>query len=173
MDYELAFFANKKAEKPHIFSYPKQINELGFTFKKLNLSSIKKINPNNVMIVAITHMNGMGYAGTTRFFILENCEIKLYFAELSNNKMFEAVKNIFSPIEYIYPRKIGLTQKYYKEWRKIGMGAGNLLIVRKEQFSDIKKELNGDSTRKNPTYIYKNWCRAAYLTLQKNFTRQD
>ena len=105
MGYELAFFANKKAEKPYVFSYPKQINELGFTFKKLNLSSIKKINPNNIMIIGMTSMGGMGYAGTARLFVLDNREIKLYFVELSDSKMFEAVKNIFPPIMYIYPKK--------------------------------------------------------------------
>lgn len=173
MGYELAFFTNKKAEKLYVFSYPEQINELGYTFKKLNLLSIKQINPNNVMIVCITSFGGMGYAGTARFFILENGEIKLFFAELSDNKMFESVKNIFSPIEYIYPRKIGFTKKYNKGWRKIGMGAGNLLMVRTELFYDIQKELKGNRTRKNPTYFYKNWCKAAYLTLQKNFIRKD
>lgn len=173
MGYELAFFANKKAEKPYVFSYPEQINELGYTFKKLNLSSIKKINPNNVMVVGITSMGGMGYAGTARFFILDNREIKLYFVELSDSKIVDGVKAIFPQIEYIYPRKIGFTKKYNKGWRKIGMGAGNLLMVRKELFSNIKKELNGDSTHKNPTHIYKNWCKAAYLTLQKNFIRKD
>lgn len=173
MGYELAFFANKKAEKPYVFSYPEQINELGYTFKKLNLSSIKQINPNNIMIVGITSMGGMGYAGTARFFILENGEIKLFFAELSDNKMFESVKNIFSPIEYIYLRKIELAKKSYEEWRKIGMGAGNLLMIRKELFSDMKNELTNNDTHKNPTHIYKNWCRTAYQILQKNFARKD
>ena len=173
MGYELAFFANKKAEKPYIFSYPKQINELGHTFKKLNLLSAKQINPNNIMIVGITSMGGMGYAGTARLFVLDNREIKLYFAELSDNKIVDGVKTIFPPIEYIYPRKIGLTKKYNKGWRKIGMGAGNLLMVRTELFYDIQKELKGNRTCKNPTYFYKNWCKAAYLTLQKNFTRKE
>ena len=53
------------------------------------------------------------------------------------------------------------------------MGAGNLLMVRTELFYDIQKELKGNRTRKNPTYFYKNWCNAAYLTLQKNFIRKD
>ena len=172
MGYELAFFANKKAEKPHIFSYPKQINELGYTFKKLNLLSIKQINPNNIMIVGITSMGGMGYAGTARLFVLDNREIKLYFVELSDSKIVDGVKTIFPPIENIYPRKIGFTKKYNKGWRKIGMGAGNLLMVRKELFSDIKKELNRDSTHKSPTHIYKNWCKAAYLTLQKKLHKK-
>ena len=173
MGYELAFFANKKAEKPHIFSYPEQINELGYTFKKLNLLSIKQINPNNIMIVGITSMGGMGYAGTARLFVLDNREIKLYFVELSDSKMFEAVKNIFPPIMYIYPKKTRISKTYHEEWRKIGMGAGNLLMVRTELFYDIQKELKGNRTRKNPTYFYKNWCKAAYLTLQKNFIRKD
>ena len=66
MGYELAFFTNKKAEKLYVFSYPEQINELGYTFKKLNLLSIKQINPNNIMIIGMTYMGGMGYAGTAR-----------------------------------------------------------------------------------------------------------
>ena len=173
MGYELAFFANKKAEKLHIFSYPEQIDELGYTFKKLNLLSIKQINPNNIMIVGITSMGGMGYAGTARLFVLDNREIKLYFVELSDSKMFEAVKNIFPPIMYIYPKKTRISKTYHEEWRKIGMGAGNLLMVRTELFYDIQKELKGNRTCKNPTYFYKNWCKAAYLTLQKNFIRKD
>lgn len=173
MGYELAFFANKKAEKPHIFSYPKQINELGYTFKKLNLLSIKKINPNNVMIVCITSFGGMGYAGTARFFILKNGEINLFFAELSDSKIVDGVKTIFPPIEYIYPRKIGFTKKYNKGWRKIGMGAGNLLMIRTELFYDIQKELKGNGIHKKTAHIYKNWCRAAYQTLQKTSIRKD
>lgn len=153
--------------------YPEQIDELGFTFKKIAPSSIKKINCDNVMIVALTSMGGMGYAGTARLFILEGNEIRLFFIELSNSKIVEIVKTIFPPIAYIYPKKIGLTEKYYEGWSKIGMGAGNLLMVRKELFGDIKKELTGDSSHNNSAHIYKNWCKAAYRILQKTLTRKD
>lgn len=173
---ELAFSANKKIERSHKFSfeesYPDQIDEHGFLFQKLNLQSMRQINPDDVMIVATTDIGGMGFSRTSRLFVLENNKIKLYFIEISSNKVVDEAKMIFPPIANMYPETYGFSKEYYDGWRNIGMGAGNKLTVRRELFEDIKRELVGDESRNSRVYIYKQWCRVANQTLQNILKRK-
>lgn len=145
---ELSFTARKMVEDPREFSfeesYPEQIDEHGFLFQKLNLQTLKQINPNDVMFVAATVPGGMGFAKTARFFVVEDNEIKQYFIELLNNEIVEEVQTIFSPITKIYPWTGGLDEEFFEKWRRIGMGVGNKLIVRKEFYDEVKKELLGE-----------------------------
>jgi|GEM_PF-1387326 len=173
---ELAFSANKKVEPSYKFSfeesYPDQINEHGFLFQKLDLQSMKQINPDDVMIVATTSMGGMGFSGTSRLFVLENNEIKLYFIEISSNKVVDEAKRIFPPIANMYPETYGFSKDYYDGWRNIGMGAGNKLTVRRELFEDVKRELVGNETQNSRVYIYKHWCLVANQTLRNILKRK-
>lgn len=167
---ELAFLANKKIERSHKFSfeesYPNQIDEHGFLFQKLNLQSMRQINPDDVMIVATTDIGGMGFSRTSRLFVLENNEIKLYFIEISSNKVVDEAKMIFPPIANMYPETNGFSKEYYDGWRNIGMGMGNKLTVRRELFEDVKRELVGNESQNSRVYIYKHWCLVANQTLQ-------
>lgn len=174
---ELAFSANKKVEFLYKFSfeesYPDQINEHGFLFQKLNLQTLKQINPNDVMFVAATVPGGMGFAKTARFFVVEDNEIKQYFIELLNNEIVEEVQTIFSPITKIYPWTGGLDEEFFEKWRRIRMGVGNKLIIRKEFYDGVKKELLGEETRKTIPYIYTHWCQVAHQTLQNVLTERE
>ncbi len=174
---ELAFSANKKVEFSYKFSfeesYPDQINEHGFLFQKLNLQTLKQINPNDVMFVAATVPGGMGFAKTARFFVVEDNEIKQYFIELLNNEIVEEVQTIFSPITKIYPWTGGLDEEFFEKWRRIRMGVGNKLIIRKEFYDGVKKELLGEETRKTIPYIYTHWCQVAHQTLQNVLTERE
>lgn len=62
----IVFYSKKMVEDPREFSfeesYPEQIDEHGFLFQKLNLQTLKQINPNDVMFVAATVPGGMGFA---------------------------------------------------------------------------------------------------------------
>ena len=174
---ELSFTARKMVEDPHELtfeeSYPEQIDEHGFLFQKLNLQTLKQINPNDVMFVAATVPGGMGFAKTARFFVVEDNEIKQYFIELLNNEIVEEVQTIFSPITKIYPWTGGLDEEFFEKWRRIGMGVGNKLIVRKEFYDEVKKELLGEETRNTLPYIYTHWCQVAHQILQNVLTEKE
>lgn len=174
---ELSFTARKMVEDPREFSfeesYPEQIDEHGFLFQKLNLQTLKQINPNDVMFVAATVPGGMGFAKTARFFVVEDNEIKQYFIELLNNEIVEEVQTIFSPITKIYPWTGGLDEEFFEKWRRIGMGFGNKLIVRKEFYDEVKKELLGEETRNTLPYIYTHWCQVAHQILQNVLTEKE
>lgn len=43
-----------------------------------------------------------------------------------------------------YPWTGGLDEEFFEKWRRIGMGVGNKLIVRKEFYDEVKKELLGE-----------------------------
>lgn len=114
----------------------------------------------------------MGFSRTSRLFVLENNEIKLYFIEISSNKVVDEAKMIFPPIANMYPETNGFNKEYYDGWRNIGMGAGNKLTVRRELFEDVKRELVGNESQNSRAYIYKHWCLVAYQTLQNILTRK-
>lgn len=154
-------------------SYPEQIDEHGFLFQKLNLQTLKQINPNDIMFVAATVPGGMGFAKTARFFVVEDNEIKQYFIELLNNEIVEEVQTIFSPITKIYPWTGGLDEEFFEKWRRIGMGVGNKLIVRKEFYDEVKKELLGEENRNTLPYIYTHWCQVAHQTLLNVLTEKE
>lgn len=174
---ELSFTARKMVEDPREFSfeesYPEQIDEHGFLFQKLNLQTLKQINPNDIMFVAATVPGGMGFAKTARFFVVEDNEIKQYFIELLNNEIVEEVQTIFSPITKIYPWTGGLYEEFFEKWRRIGMGVGNKLIVRKEFYDEVKKELLGEENRNTLPYIYTHWCQVAHQTLLNVLTEKE
>jgi hypothetical protein len=174
---ELSFTARKMVEDPREFSfeesYPEQIDEHGFLFQKLNLQTLKQINPNDIMFVAATVPGGMGFAKTARFFVVEDNEIKQYFIELLNNEIVEEVQTIFSPITKIYPWTGGLDEEFFEKWRRIGMGVGNKLIVRKEFYDEVKKELLGEENRNTLPYIYTHWCQVAHQTLLNVLTEKE
>lgn len=174
---ELSFTARKMEEVSREFSfdesYPYQIDEHGFLFQKLNLQTLKQINPDDIMIVATTIPGGMGFAKTARFFVIEDNEIKQYFIELLNNKIVDEVQTIFPPITKFYPRKKALGEDFFEKWRRLGMGVGNRLIVRKELFEEVKKELLGEENRNTLPYIYTHWCQVAHQTLQNVLTEKE
>lgn len=174
---ELSFTARKIEEVSREFSfdesYPYQIDEHGFLFQKLNLQTLKQINPDDIMIVATTIPGGMGFAKTARFFVIEDNEIKQYFIELLNNKIVDEVQTIFPPITKFYPRKKALGEDFFEKWRRLGMGVGNRLIVRKELFEEVKKELLGEENRNTLPYIYTHWCQVAPQTLQNVLTEKE
>lgn len=174
---ELSFTARKMVEDHREFSfeesYPEQIDEHGFLFQKLNLQTLKQINPNDIMFVAATVPGGMGFAKTARFFVVEDNEIKQYFIELLNNEIVEEVQTIFSPITKIYPWTGGLDEEFFEKWRRIGMGVGNKLIVRKEFYDEVKKELLGEENRNTLPYIYTHWCQVAHQTLLNVLTEKE
>lgn len=134
-------------------------------FKELSTNTIKKLNYDEIMFLALAEPGAMGYSNSIFLLAKHKKDIGAYFIDLSVSNMYEKIKSIFPILDEFYLH-IHLKDdlKILHDWVLINMGVGNKLFVRRELFDEFKIRV----TTLAVPYVYKMWSKTAYNILKGN-----
>ncbi len=146
----------------------------GISFKGLSKKEAQKLRYREIMFVHHATIGAMGYSGKSLFLLKKGNKIEGCFCEMKDfdisrqyNNMFIKHCENYIPICYKDGRDRGV-----KYWKRINMGAGNSLYVRRKFFDEFNTRAVAAECDKLP-FLYGKWVGIAYQILEEEINQKN